>query len=52
MLSDIVLKLSMLIVLLLCVGTMGFCVYKLSGHFMPLVRQAVCEAPAAAPQAK
>ena len=46
-LSDIILKLSMLIVLLLCIGTMAFCIYRLSGQLMPTLRQVICEAPPA-----
>ena len=43
--SDFVVKLSMLVLLMVCAAAVAFCVYRLSFSFKPLIQKAVCEAP-------
>jgi len=45
--SNTIIKLSLSVVLLLCVGLAIFSFYKLAHSFKPLVQRVVCETPAA-----
>jgi hypothetical protein len=52
-LSDLIVKLSLLVLLLLCVAAMGLCIYKLGGNFKPILQRAICDTAAiAVPPAK
>jgi hypothetical protein len=49
---DILTKMLMLMLLLVCLAVMGFCIYRLAHSITPALKQMVCEAPVAAAPAQ